>query len=191
MHSLFQMEWDRNLLRHINADWHNSFLDWLLPFLRNADMWAPLYLFLILFVLLNCKKNGWWWLLAAVSTSIITNYTSSNLIKENIWRLRPCNDPALAGWLRTLPGIYLPESSSFTSSHAANHFGMAIFLFLTLKNVMGKWRYLFFVWAASICYAQMYIGVHYPFDIICGAAVGSMIGFVTASVFRKFQTALE
>ena len=62
---------------------------------------------------------------------------------------------------------------------------MAIYLYLTLKNVLGKWTGLFFVWAAAICYAQMYIGVHYPFDIICGAVIGCMAGYTTATVFNK------
>ena len=185
MHSLFNMEWDKTLLRYINARWQNPFFDWLFPIIRNADMWAPLYLFLVLYVLFNYKKTGWWWLLAAACTPMLTDLISSHLIKENIFRLRPCNDPALAGWLRVYPGIYRPESSSFTSSHAANHFGMAMFLFLTLKSKMGKWAWLFFIWAGSISYAQMYVGVHYPVDIICGAAVGLLVGYTTATIFNK------
>ena len=185
MNSLFNMQWDRSVLRYINDRWHNSFFDWLMPFLRNADMWVPFYLFFVLLVLTNYKKTGWWWLLAAACTPAITDLISSHLIKEHIFRLRPCNDPALASWLRFPAGLYRPESSSFTSSHAANHFGVAMFLFLTLKDIIGKWAGLFFVWAAAICYAQMYVGVHYPFDIICGAAIGCMSGYTTATLFNK------
>lgn len=185
MHSLFQMEWDKTVLRYINARWQNPFFDWLMPFLRNADMWIPFYFFLILFVLFNYKKTGWWWVLAAACTPVLTDYISSGLIKENIHRLRPCNEPALAGWLRILPGLSFPQSSSFTSSHAANHFGMATFLFLTFKKEIGKWAGVFFLWAASICYAQVYVGVHYPFDIICGALVGIMVGYTTGTLFNK------
>jgi len=182
------MEWDRTVLRYINARWQNPFFDWLFPIIRNGDIWIPLYLFLVLFVLINYKKTGWWWLLAAACTPVLTDLISSHLIKEHIYRLRPCNDPSLASWLRVYPGIYRPESSSFTSSHAANHFGMAVFLFLTLKNKIGKVAWLFFIWAAAICYAQMYVGVHYPFDIICGALVGSLVGYTTATIFNKSKT---
>jgi undecaprenyl-diphosphatase len=184
MQSLFEMEWDRTVLRYINTR-HNPFLDWLLPFLRNSEIWYPLYLFLILFVLINYKKTGWWWVVLAALTPALGDYISSGIIKENIFRLRPVNEPAVAGWLRMLPGLGLPQSSSFTSSHAANHFAMAVFLFLTLKKTMGRWVWLFFVWAAAICYAQVYVGVHYPFDIICGAAVGSLIGYTTGRIFNK------
>jgi len=185
MNPLFNMQWDRDLLRCINARWQNPFFDWLMPWLRNAPMWVPFYLFLVLLVLFNFKKTGWWWLLAAACTPTLTDFVSSQLVKENIIRLRPCNDPALAGWLRIFPGIYLPQSSSFTSSHAANHFGMAMFLHLTLKNKIGRHTWLFFMWAVPICYAQMYVGVHYPVDIICGALIGCLIGYATATIFNK------
>ena len=183
MQSLF--EWDRAILRQINAVWHNPFFDWLMPFLRNADMWTPLYFFMLLFGVINYKKTGWWWILLGAVTVMLSDFVSSDLIKQNIHRLRPCNDPALAGWLRLIPGISFPQSSSFTSSHAANHFAMAMFFYLTLKNDIGKWAILFFVWAAAICYAQMYVGVHYPVDIICGGIIGVLIGYGTGSLFNK------
>jgi membrane-associated phospholipid phosphatase len=187
---LFNMEWDQALLRLINLEWQLPIFDRVMPFLRNAETWVPLYLFLILLVLLNYQKTGWWWLLAAVSTPILTDLLSSWVIKENFFRLRPCNEPILSEWLRMLPGIYHPQSSSFTSSHAANHFGLAIFIFMTLQQVIGRWRWLFFLWAAMIGYAQIYVGVHYPLDIMVGAAVGLIVGYVTARGFEK-QFVLE
>lgn len=185
MNAIFNMQWDRTVLWYVNHRWQNPFFDWLLPALRNTEIWVPLYLFLILFVLLNYQKTGWWWVLAAVCTPILTDIVSSHIIKENIMRLRPCNDPALADWVRLFPGIYRPQSSSFTSSHAANHFGLATFFFLTLKNKIGKITWLFFVWATAICYAQMYMGVHYPVDLIGGGLVGSLVGYSTATLLKK------
>jgi undecaprenyl-diphosphatase len=74
---------------------------------------------------------------------------------------------------------------SFTSSHATNHFGLALFLFITLQSVFKKWRYLFLFWAATICYGQVYVGVHYPLDVLCGAILGSATGYITGTVFNK------
>jgi undecaprenyl-diphosphatase len=179
------IKWDQLILKQINAEWHNSFLDWLLPFLRNSDMWVPLYFFLLLFGLINFKKTGWWWVLAAVSTAILGDLISSHLIKPNFFRVRPCHEPAIADWIRILPGLYRPQSSSFTSSHATNHFAMAMFFYATLKDHIGKWALLFFIWAAVICYAQMYVGVHYPTDIIAGALIGLMIGYSTSYFFNR------
>ncbi|MGG9971517.1 phosphatase PAP2 family protein [Ferruginibacter sp. SUN002] len=180
------IEWDKWLFRLINEQWSNGFMDWLAPYLRTQQLWNPLYLFLILFAVMNYKKNGWLWVLGMTITIITTNFVSSNLIKENISRLRPCNDPSMADWVNVLVG-YRPKSSSFTSSHAANHFGIAMFLYYTFRNEFPKWiTGLFFLWAASICYAQVYVGVHYPIDVACGAIIGLVIGYLYAKAFNRY-----
>ncbi len=179
------LNWDRALLKLINSQWHNGFFDSLLPVLRNPNTWIPLYIILLIFVIARYKSTRWWWIAYAASTAIITNFISSGLMKQNIIRLRPCNDPANASWIRLFDGIYLPQSSSFTSSHAANHFGIAMFFYFTFKNDFKHWPLLFFVWAASISYAQMYIGVHYPIDILGGTLIGLASGYFTGKRYQK------
>lgn len=174
---------DRYIFNLINSQWQNSFFDDLMPLVRNANFWLPLYLFILLFAIFNLKRWGWFVLLVAC-TPALTDMVSSQLIKENIYRLRPCNDPALYGHIRVLAS-YCPQSSSFTSSHAANHFGLATFLSLTLQPVTGKWIYLTYLWALLIVYAQVYVGVHYPTDILGGAVVGVLAGLLTAWVFKN------
>jgi undecaprenyl-diphosphatase len=178
------LSYDRHLFKVINYQWSNSFFDWLMPWLRNSNMWYPLYLFLFLLVVINFRKTGWWWVLFAVSTIIIADFVSSNIIKQNIIRLRPCNVPEIASWIHVLVG-YRPQSSSFTSSHAATHFAMAMFFYLTLKTQFGKWPVFFFLWAFSISFAQVYVGVHYPIDIICGGLIGILIGYLSGKPFNK------
>ncbi len=178
------LSYDQQAFKTINYEWSNSFFDWIMPLLRTSNMWLPLYLFLILLITINFKKTGWWWVLFAAGTVILTDFVSSTLIKHNIIRLRPCNNPDLASWINVLVG-YRPQSSSFTSSHATNHFGMAMFLFLTLSTQFKKWPVLFFVWAISISFAQIYVGVHYPGDIICGALIGILIGYLSGRSFNK------
>lgn len=178
------LSYDRDLFRLINSHWNNTFFDWLMPWLRNANVWFPLYIFLLVLVLVNFKKTGWIWLLFATGTVICTDFVSSKLIKETIWRTRPCNDPDLATWIRVLVG-YRPQNSSFTSSHAANHFGMAMFFYTTLSQKFRHWPRFFFLWAFAISYAQVYVGVHYPLDIFCGTLVGVGIGYLTGRSFNK------
>ncbi len=178
------LSYDRHLFKLINYGWHNGFVDWLMPWLRNSLVWYPLYLFLLLMVLVNYKKTGWWWVLFGVCTAILSDFTSSTVIKENIIRLRPCNDPAIADWARVLVG-YRPQSSSFTSSHAANHFALAMFIYITFKKHFTKWPAVFFLWAFSISFAQVYVGVHYPLDITGGALIGILIGYLTGKLFNK------
>jgi undecaprenyl-diphosphatase len=124
--------------------------------------------------------------LAAVVTGAFTDLVSSRLIKENVFRLRPCQDKSLADHIHVLVQ-YCPHSSSFTSSHAANHFGFAAFFYFTLKNYYGKWTALIFLWAFIICYAQVYVGVHYPIDVLCGALVGTVIGCLVSRLFNKYM----
>jgi len=177
-------QWDQWLFIQINNQQSNSFFDSVMPYLRNSFYWAPLYLFLLLFVTVNFKGRGWWWVLFAVMTVILCDFVSSKIIKENIFRLRPCNEPNIAAWVHVLVG-YRPQSSSFTSSHAANHFGMAMFIFYTLRTRFKKWPVLFFFWAFSISFAQVYVGVHYPIDILSGGLIGILIGYLSGKSFNR------
>ena len=78
---------------------------------------------------------------------------------------------------------------SFTSSHAANHFGLAMFLFISIVPLFKNYTWLFFIWAAIIAYAQVYVGVHYPLDVIAGAMIGLAVGKLNGMIFKKFQDA--
>lgn len=179
------LQWDQELLRLINVGTNNPTFDLVMPFLRHASFWIPLYLFLVLYGVINYPKNGWWWVFFACMTGMITDFVSSDIIKQQIFRLRPCNDPALASWLIQHFDTHRPQSSSFTSSHAANHFGLAMFLFQTLRKPVGNWVWIAFLWAFAIVYAQMYVGVHYPLDILGGALVGLIIGGATGYWFNQ------
>src|SRR5690606_12276705 len=175
---------DQRLFIELNSTHTNSFFDSLMPFLRNGPNWYPLYVFLGAFVLLNFRSRGGWWILFFISTIAITDMTGTYIFKHNVERLRPCADPDFFFHVRLLvercSGGY-----SFVSNHAANHFGMATFLFLTFKPIMKRWSWIFFLWAALIAYAQVYVGVHYPFDVLSGAIIGILAGMLTGFVFNK------
>ncbi len=168
----------------INKEGANNVFDQVMPYLRQPYVWAPFYLFLLVFVLINFKKKALSWILFISETAGITDYTSSHILKPWIARLRPCNDPEVISNIRLLAS-YCGQNGSFTSSHAANHFGMAMFLFITLRPVWGNGCWLFFLWATLICYSQVYVGVHFPLDVIGGAVLGCMAGFFTAALFLK------
>ena len=175
---------DKSLFHLINGRWHHPFLDALLPLIRTSQLWYPLYLFLILMVLMNFKNGRWGWVLFFGLIPVITDFISSDIIKQNFFRLRPCNDPSMQDQLRFLLS-YKPQSSSFTSSHAANHFALGGFFYFTLKDFLDKWAYLFFVWAFMICWAQVYVGVHYPIDVFFGGLTGLIIGWALSYFFNK------
>src|SRR4249919_3323247 len=177
------LRFDHWLFEKINQVWINPFFDLTLPFIRQQEFWYFFYLFLLVFILYNFGIKGCWWAVTLIMTGIIADLFSSSLIKTLIFRVRPCHDPDMADQVRVLVN-YCPNSSSFTSSHACNHFAAAWFIFITL-NQTGSWRWLLFLWAFIISYAQVYVGVHFPLDIFGGAIVGTAIGYGMSILFQK------
>jgi len=174
---------DYFLFSKMNGEWHNAFLDSVIPFIRESYLWIPFYFFLILFTTINFKIKGWYWVLFFILNAMLSDFVSSTLIKGNLFRLRPCHDPSLADKVRFLVS-YCPTSSGFTSSHAANHFAITMFIFTTFKKALSPYWAFLFLWACIISYAQVYVGVHFPLDIFCGAIVGLILGYIPAKIFN-------
>lgn len=174
---------DETLFFIINNDWHVAFLDTILPFWRNKLFWIPLYVFLISFSLLNFKKQGLYFIFAAIIAVGIADSVSSQLIKKTIQRQRPCNQEAMRSQVELL--VPCGGGYSFTSSHAANHFSLATFISLTLGGLVKGIRFPLFLWASIISFAQVYVGVHFPLDVFCGAILGIFVGYIVATFFSK------
>lgn len=175
---------DQWLITHINQNWSSPFFDTIVLYARETLTWTPLYIFLLVFSLLNFGNRAYFWIIGVVLTAALSDLVSSQVIKQHIARVRPCQDPAVSPLLRIFIN-YCPSSSSFTSSHATTHFAQAVFFFLTLRPVIGRWSWLFFAWAGLVSYSQVYAGVHYPFDVLCGAILGCGIGFLVAKMFQR------
>jgi undecaprenyl-diphosphatase len=169
----------------INGEWTNGFLDTVLPLLRESVFWIPLYFFLLIFIWVNFGKKGLYWALFLICTAAMCDVVSSHIIKQVIFRYRPCRNPEIASRVRLLVS-YCGSNSSFTSSHATSHFGIAMFIFRSLRKFTSGWTGLFFLWAAVISYAQVYVGVHFPVDVFCGALLGCLIGYSFSSLFNKY-----
>ena len=178
------LQWDRWLFQKINSDWSNPFFDAIMPFMRNALHWAPLYLFVIVFVLYNFKVKGIWWVVLFLCTVALCDMTGTYLFKKTFHRLRPCNDINFNTHVRLLLD-QCGKGWSFVSNHAANHFGMAAFFIITFRKILGRWVWLALLWAPLIGYAQVYVGVHYPSDILGGAILGLIFGIATGTFFNK------
>lgn len=177
-------QWDQWLFVQINNHQANPLFDSIMPYLRVAYTWTPLYLFLLVFILSNYKGRGLWWFVLFLCTVSLCDMTSTNLFKAVFERLRPCADPDFFQYVRLIIDR-CGGNFSFTSNHAANHFGMATFIFFTLRPVLGKWVWIAWLWAALIGYAQVYVGVHYPLDIVGGAAIGLVFGGLLSTFFNK------
>jgi membrane-associated phospholipid phosphatase len=175
---------------YLNTLWHNDFMDSFIPFLRNQWTWTPLYLFLLVFMLMNFGKRGIIWCIFFIATFAISDQLSASVVKEIFHRVRPCNNPQLSGLVHNI--VPCGSGWSFPSSHAANHFSLAMFMAITLGN-RAKWIWpAALCWAASVAYAQVYVGVHFPLDVVCGGFLGMVVGILTARLFHmKYNLAVE
>jgi membrane-associated phospholipid phosphatase len=177
---------DQALFSLINGKWTNIVFDKLMPWLRTSNNWIPFYAALLIFLFVKWGGRSWKWVVIVVLNVTLTDQISSSFFKPFFHRLRPCADPAIMYKSRLLLD-HCSGGFSFTSSHAANHFGLAMLVFMTLQPLFKKYTYLFFVWAAFIGYAQIYVGVHYPLDVLVGAAIGLMVGYGMSKLYLKIE----
>lgn len=183
------LEFDRALFFLINDAGHNAWLDALMPFWRDRFFWIPLYVALASFVVWKFgTAKGAFFILAVIVAAGVADLTSSRLIKQNVERLRPCNEPEIKEEVNLL--VHCGGGYSFTSSHAANHFAVAVFICFTLGRLYRRIRLPLLLWAASIAYGQVYVGIHYPLDVVCGALVGTLIGWGVSFAYRKYGGSL-
>ena len=180
MNQLLQL--DQTIFFFINNDLHTPILDYIMTLWRNKYFWIPLYVFIASFVWLNFKKKGLYLILAAILSVGVADTVSSQLIKKTVQRLRPCNNTQINSEIKLL--VRCGSGYSFTSSHAANHFALATFLSLTLGGAIRAVRWPLFLWASLVAFAQVYVGVHYPLDVLSGALLGILVGYGLAKVFK-------
>lgn len=175
---------DQELFLAINQGMSNIFFDWLLPIMRNPFTWAPLYLFLIIFFIKHYGKMGVMIVVATLINFGVTDVVSSHLIKKNVERVRPCQDEVFKQEINLR--VRCGGTYSFTSSHATNHFGMAFFWIVLFRRRWKHTVWLCIAWASVISFSQIYVGVHYPFDILVGAILGTLIGTLNGHFFKQF-----
>lgn len=173
---------DRALFSNINGKWTNQFFDIIMPWVRDSKNWVPLYIFILAFLFFKWGKLAWKWVLLVGINVALTDQISSHFFKPFFHRLRPCADPEMMYQSRLLLD-HCSGGFSFTSSHAANHFGLAMFVVMTMAPLLNKYRFLFLLWAGFIAYAQVYVGVHYPADIFVGALIGVFVGWANGKLF--------
>ncbi|MEA3495790.1 MAG: phosphatase PAP2 family protein [Bacteroidota bacterium] len=182
------LEFDFKLFQLINIYWTNSVFDSVLPFLRNKYFWTPFYIFLFSYFIINFKKKGLLLILIIILLIFVSDQLSSHVIKPFVGRLRPCNEILIKDYVRLLANC--SSGFSFPSSHATNHFALAFFL-IVLFNKRYKWVFpVLFFWAFAISYSQVYVGVHYPLDILTGGFLGTIIG-ITFGMIPKNHLNLE
>jgi len=177
------LAFDKSFFIAINNGLANPFLDFVAPYLRKQEFWYPLYALFLFFIIKDYKKESWKILLAVALLIVVADQFSANLVKNTFMRLRPCAEPSLQGITRHL--IERCAGYSFMSAHATNHFALAMFIPYFFRQ--QKWLLpLLLFWAFSIAFSQVYVGVHYPLDVIAGAAVGCLFGVTFSRYVSKY-----
>ena len=177
---------DQALFSLINGKWTNIVFDKLMPWLRTSNNWIPFYAVLLIYLFVKWGTKTWKWVIIVALNVTLTDQISSSFFKPFFHRLRPCADPAIMYKSRLLVE-HCSGGFSFTSSHAANHFGLAMLVFMTLQPLFKKYTFLFFIWAAIIGYAQIYVGVHYPLDVLVGSCIGLLVGYGMSKLYIKIE----
>jgi undecaprenyl-diphosphatase len=172
---------DTDLFLFLNG-LHNSFFDPIMYWLSNTMIWVPMYLLIIFLMIRRYKIRGVLMLLFIGILIALCDQTASHLLKNLVQRLRPSQDPSLAGLVHLSKagpgGLY-----GFVSSHAANCFGLATFIYFTFDNQFKLLKYWLLIWAVLVSYSRIYNGVHYPGDVLVGALIGIVYGYLMTKAY--------
>ena len=144
--------------------------------------WIPLYVIFLYFLYKNFNKKSLFYILLFVALGITASDQIANIFKFGFERLRPCHDPSLEGLLREVKcggkfGVY--------SAHSSNSFFVATYLTILLGKKIKQLPYFLFVWAAIVAYSRVYLGMHFPGDIIVGAIMGILLALFFGTLAKK------
>ena len=174
---------DQYLLLLLNGS-DSLFLDRLMTFLTTGMTWIPLYLALLYMVVKNNETMGQILLAAgcAIGAVLLTASVDNLLVKPLVARPRPCNEVAIKYKVDVVYRLS-DRDFSFFSAHAANTSSLAVFFILLVRHKL--FTIAMIAWSLVNCYTRLYLGFHYPSDILCGLLFGSLVGFVAYLVYLR------
>lgn len=183
---------DRNLFLLLNSP-HSDLLDTIMWYISTTFLWIPLYAFFLFYAF---KKGNWkftlYLLLGVIACVALADLLSVHAFKNVFERHRPTHNLDIMDQVKTVlrpngeeyrGGLY-----GFVSSHAANVSAIATFVILSFKHINKKW-WLLALWAVLIMYSRIYLGVHYPSDILGGSLLGITIGCTIFFTTKKLNPA--
>ncbi len=179
------LQWDKDLFLWLNG-FHTPWLDPVMLLITKTAFWIPFFLLLVYLIFKNYGKEGWLILAGAGLAILLADRITTGLMKPFFGRLRPSHDPGLQELVHTVGG-YKGGLHGFASSHAANTFAVAMMMWLVFKDIYG-WIGFIFIWALLMGYTRIYLGVHYPGDIIVGSLIGLMSSALGYWFYRWFKS---
>lgn len=165
------LELDKELFLFFNG-LHNNYWDTMIILITRQETWIPFFASILYFIIKNYRSKA---LLIAIGLALLITATDqfSNVIKDSVQRLRPTHDPLISH----LVHIFFGKGGQFgfISAHAANSVAILVLTSRIFKN--RTYYFITLAWVLMFCYSRVYVGVHYPLDLICGGLVGWLIGW--------------
>lgn len=171
---------DKNLFLALNGQ-YSDFSDRFWQIVTETNTWIPLYALLLFGLLIHFKKDGLWVVVMVALVIVSSDLFTSAFMKPFFGRLRPCYDESIGHLVHVVSGC--GGRYGFASGHSANSFGLATVIWLLLHR-RWRWTVLLFFWSAMVAYSRIMVGVHYPVDILVGAAVGVFFGWFWFNAIR-------
>lgn len=173
------VDFDVNLFLYLNG-LNNHFFDMFFSLFTTKEMWLPFYIVLIVLIFKKYRCKGFL-VIGGILLAILAADQLCNIVKTSVERLRPSRDPAICDFINNAY-VWGGVKYGFFSAHAANTFAL-----VTIIGMLAKRKYLWIalsIWAVLTAYSRIYVGVHYPLDLLCGAAVGVLIGWGAYSLIK-------
>ena len=178
------VHYDQELFLWLNG-WHAPWADNLMYWVTFKFTWIPMYVLLIFLTVKAEGKRSIAIIATVLAAVLLADKITSGIMKPYFERFRPCHEPTLAGLVHEVSGC--GGSFGFASSHASTSFAVAVVWFILLKDKVS-YMWLVLLWAAVYSYSRVYVGVHYPGDILVGALVGIAMAWVCIKLYFTFLT---
>jgi undecaprenyl-diphosphatase len=160
---------------------HNSFFDFVMYWVSNKFIWIPMYAW---FIYLIIKKYKWQTILILILVALMITISDQVTVffKNYFERPRPCHDEYIGHLVHTVKNA-CGGPYGFMSGHAASSFSLAVFLIPLIGTRLRYFKLFLIFWATTVAYSRVYLGVHYPGDIFCGALLGILLGYIFSRLF--------
>jgi len=178
-------ELDEKVLLLINSH-HNAFWDKIMWFASGETSWYPYYFLLLLLLIYYYRKQSWLLIILIIPLVFCTDQLASTVIKSMEIRLRPSHIPGIENLLHYVNN-YRGGDYGFISAHACNVSGFTVYAILLTRQKIKWLPYLLYAWASLVCYSRIYLGVHFPGDVIAALFFGSCTGWMFALIYQQLQ----